>query len=142
VNYYYHPDARQEALAAVAHYGGISEALGWYSFASGVGGFWYNTNFAWNGRVRAELYIDLKDRTKNKETFDFLLAQKEDIEREFGEPLEWERQDEKTASRISVSREGSIDDSDERLAEIRIWCREHLLRFKRVFGPGLTAMDF
>jgi len=119
----------------------LGQAQNWYSFASGVGGFWYNTNFAWNGRVRAELYIDLKDREKNKATFDLLLAQREEIEREFGEPLDWERQDEKTASRISVSREGSIEDSDQRLAEIRLWCRDHLLRLKRVFGPRLITVD-
>ena len=28
MNYYYHPDARQEASAAVAYYGGISQELG------------------------------------------------------------------------------------------------------------------
>src|SRR6266853_2422894 len=117
----------------------VGQAQNWYSFASGVGGFWYNTNFAWNGRVRAELYIDLKDREKNKATFDLLLAQREEIESDFGEPLDWERQDEKTASRISVSREGSIEDSDQRLAEIRLWCRDHLLRLKRVFGPRLIT---
>jgi len=119
----------------------VGQAQNWYSFASGVGGFWYNTNFAWNGRVRAELYIDLKDREKNKATFDLLLAQREEIESDFGEPLDWERQDEKTASRISVSREGSIEDSDQRLAEIRLWCRDHLLRLKRVFGPRLITVD-
>ena len=119
----------------------LGQAQNWYSFASGVGGFWYNTNFAWNGRVRAELYIDLKDREKNKATFDLLLAQREEIESDFGEPLDWERQDEKTASRISVSREGSIEDSDQRLAEIRLWCRDHLLRLKRVFGPRLITVD-
>ena len=28
MNYYYHPDAREEASAAVAYYGGISQDLG------------------------------------------------------------------------------------------------------------------
>ena len=28
MNYYYHPDARQEASAAVAYYGGINQELG------------------------------------------------------------------------------------------------------------------
>ncbi len=115
--------------------------LGRYSFASGVGGFWYNTNFTWNGRVRAELYIDLKNTEKNKATFDALLAQKDKIEREFGEPLEWERQDDKPASRVAIYRNGAIEDSDQHLDEIRTWCVDHLLKLKRVFGRRLTEIN-
>lgn len=87
--------------------------------------------------MRAELYIDLGDDEKNKATFDALLTQKDQIEREFGEPFEWERQDDKRASRIVVYRDGAIEDSDYRLAEIRSWCVDHLLKLKRVFGPRL-----
>jgi hypothetical protein len=109
----------------------------WYSFVSGVSGFWYNTNFAWNGCVRAELYIDLKNPEKNKATFDALLAQKNEIEREFGEPLEWERQDDKPASRVAIYRDGSIDDSEQRLDQIRTWCVAHSLKLKQIFGLRL-----
>ena len=119
----------------------VGQAQNWYSFASGVGGFWYNTNFTWNGRVRAELYIDLKNTQKNKATFDALLAQKDEIEREFGDALEWERQDDKPASRVAIYRDGAIEDSDQRLAEIRAWCVDHLLKLKRVFGRRLTEIS-
>jgi len=119
----------------------IGQAQNWYSFVSGVSGFWYNTNFAWNGRVRAELYIDLKNPEKNKATFDALLAQKDEIEREFGEPLEWERQDDKPASRVAIYRDGSIDDSEQRLDEIRTWRVAHLLKLKQVFGLRLTEIS-
>lgn len=50
----------------------------------------------------AELYIDHDRDTgeKNKAIFDALHAQKDKIEAEMGSPLEWERLDEKRASRI------------------------------------------
>jgi hypothetical protein len=41
---------------------------------------------------------------------------------------------------LAVYREGTIDDHEERLAEIRAWAIEGLLRFKRVFGPRLVEL--
>ena len=70
-------------------------------------------------RVRAEIYIDQDDAETSKVLFDTLLAQKVDIEREFREPLVWERLDDRRASRIAVYREGNIIQSEEELAEIR-----------------------
>ncbi len=53
----------------------------------------------WGG---VELYIDHDHETGagNKAIFDALAVQKAQIEAEFGVPLEWERLDDKRASRI------------------------------------------
>lgn len=118
----------------------MGQAQNWYSFASGVNGFTYGTSFAQGGRIRVEIYVDLGELDWNKATFDALLAQRDAIDREFGEPLEWERLDNKRASRIAVYREGTIDDHEERLAEIRAWAIERLLKFKRIFGPRLAEV--
>jgi hypothetical protein len=67
-----------------------------------------------------------------------LLRRKVDIEREFREPLEWERLDDRRASRIAVYREGNIIQSEEKLAEIRGWAIERLLQLKRALGPRLV----
>lgn len=118
----------------------VGQAQNWYSFGSGVNGFYYGTSFAQGGRIRAEIYVDLGEPDWNKATFDALLAQRDAIEREFGERLEWERLDNKRASRIALYREGTIDDHEERLAEIRSWAIDQLLKFKRVFGPRLAEV--
>ena len=82
------------------------------------------------------------DRDINKSVFDRLMTEKEAIESELNEKLEWSRLDYKKASRIDAVRSGSIDDDDETLEEIREWMVERLLAFKKVFGPRLIALDF
>jgi hypothetical protein len=118
----------------------VGQAQNWYSFTSGINGFYYGTSFAQGGRIRVEIYVDLGNLDWNKATFDALFSQRDAIESKFGEPLEWERLDNKRASRIAVYREGTIDDHEERLAEIRVWAIERLLKFKRVFGPRLVEL--
>ena len=112
----------------------------WYAFSSGKTGFKYSANFTGDDTVRAEVYIDSEDRDLPKLRFDALFKQKEEIEREFGEPLEWQRLDDKRACRICIHRSGSVGDSDERLAEIRAWLIQRLLKLKQVFGPRIASL--
>ena len=107
----------------------------WYSFSSGLpgAGFVYSNSFAQGGRVRAEIYIDRKD----KDLFDKLFESKDDLEKEYGEPLEWERLDSKRASRVAIYRPGSIEEDEKALDEIKDWSIEKLLKFKKVFAPKI-----
>ncbi len=61
-------------------------------------GFWYN---ALQHTSRVELYINRPDTSVNKRMFDEFLAHKDEIEATFGEPLIWQRLDDKHASRIA-----------------------------------------
>ncbi|MCH8969992.1 MAG: DUF4268 domain-containing protein [Planctomycetes bacterium] len=106
----------------------------WYSFSSGNKQFVYGHSFAAGNRVRAEVYIDSGDVDENNDLFDRLHADRELIESEFGDPLEWERLDSKRASRIAIYRSGSIEGSSEDLQEIHDWAIQNLLQFKKVFG--------
>jgi hypothetical protein len=112
----------------------------WYGFSSGTTGITYNVSFASNKRLRAELYIDVRDVTKNKSIFDYLHLNKENIEAAFSECLVWERLDDKRACRIAAVRsKTSIADAAEDEAEIRAWAVERLLKLKTVFGAYLSA---
>lgn len=73
----------------------------WVSGATGQSGIIYSivTNM---GDVRAELYIGTKNKEYNKKVYDTLLSQKDEIEKDFGEPLIWTRLNDKKASRICV----------------------------------------
>ena len=115
----------------------VGQPQNWYTFRSGVPGVDYGTSFAQGGRVRAEVYIDFGEAETNKAFFNRLHEQKEDLEREFGEPLSWERLDERRASRIAVYCSGSIDASNEELLRLRGWAIDRLLKFREVFGPRI-----
>jgi len=76
----------------------------WLSTGAGKAGLAYN--YAVRERETAvELYIDKGKNcdAENKSIFDTLYARREEIERVFGEPLEWQRLDNKRACRIRRS---------------------------------------
>ena len=113
----------------------------WYYFSAGhAQRAQYGASFAMGGRVRIELYIDRDDRDWNKRLFDQLLKHRTDIETEIGEALEWERLDDRRASRIAVMCQGSIDDDQDTLKVIQDWMVERLLKFKEVFAPRLDEL--
>ena len=95
----------------------------------------YAAVFGQGRRARVEVYIDNTDRDWNKALFDRLKERRESIERELGIELEWSRLDTRRASRVAMIREGSIDDDDRALDEVRVWMIERLFAFKKAFGP-------
>lgn len=106
----------------------------WYTFSSENSRiFKYSTSFAQGGRVRAEVYIDTGDKTKNELIFNCLAEQKEEIERAFGAALSWEQLETKRACRVAIYMDGDIDGESEALAQVREWAIQNLLRFKAVF---------
>lgn len=106
----------------------------WYTFSSENSRiFKYSTSFAQGGRVRAEVYIDTGDKTKNELIFNCLAERKEEIERDFGAALSWEQLETKRACRVAIYMDGDIDGESEALAQVREWAIQNLLRFKAVF---------
>jgi hypothetical protein len=72
----------------------------WIQGASGRSGMNFNYVISMDDDARVELYIDTGNVDENKAIFDSLLRRKSEIEMAFGGPLEWERLDERRASRI------------------------------------------
>ena len=135
----------QELIDALRERGFTSARKGqpqnWYYFSAGhAQRVQYGATFAQGKRARIEVYVDNTDRDWNKTLFDQLMEQKESIESELSESLEWERLDHRRASRIAILRQGSIDDDQETLGEIANWMIDKLLAFKRVFGPKLDEL--
>lgn len=116
------------------------QAQSWYHFSSGFYGIKYGAIFNQGGMATAEVYIDRDDGKWNNGLFDRLLERKETIEAALVEPLVWEPLESRRACRIAVRRPGSIDDDPDALAEVQQWMVEHLLNFKRVFGPHLSEL--
>jgi uncharacterized protein DUF4268 len=71
-----------------------------------------------------------------------LQAQKEDIEREFGEPLLWEELPGKKATRIAVYKY-EVNPADEiQYPELHAWMLSKMDRFKRVFAGRVRTLPF
>ena len=79
----------------------------WISASSGVSGIGLNF-VALKFCARAELYIDRRNKKENEFIFDELLAQREQIEKDFGGSLVWELLEHRLACRIKTERSGNV----------------------------------
>jgi len=92
--------------------------------------------------ARVEIYINVgKGAEHNKKVFDYLYSHKADIEKAFGEPLDWARLDDRISSRISISRSISFIDEDQRQEVIKFFS-EYSARILSVFVPYFKKMKF
>ena len=123
----------------------------WTGFGAGRSGFSVEAAFAGssstqNGpgaRFRVGLTINTRsgDSVRNKAAFDRLHSQREAIEREIGEALEWERLDAQVTSRVAAYRNGGIDAPDHQLDELKRWAVGFLPKFRDAFAPPIQKLD-
>ena len=64
--------------------------------------------------ARIEIYFNSGDKSVNKKVFDYLYSKKGEIEIEYGQALEWQRLDDKTACRIKDEREFQCFDLEDK----------------------------
>src|SRR4030042_1550175 len=77
----------------------------WIGIGMGVGGMSLNLG-ATGDYARAEIYINRGTIERNKETFDALFKQKDELEKAFGAPLIWERMEDRITSRVKYQLDG------------------------------------
>jgi len=90
------------------------------------------------GQSSVELYIDTRDLTANKRIFDALYSTRSEIESAFGKPLDWQRLDEKRASRIRHEFNGSFQSPEDDWPEIQDELIDCMDRFITSIGPHLS----
>jgi hypothetical protein len=113
----------------------------WYAFAGGRQGFYLQVEFMRNpNRLLVQLAISRGDRATNKFAFDQLVADREQIEAELGEALEWRRLDDKKECRIGVQKLGEILSHEESISALKDWAVRYLIAFRRVLGPRIKAL--
>lgn len=100
-------------------------------------------SFARQGRFRVELYIDTYEKEKNKRLFDALHEREREIRSELADvpgSLEWERIDDKRASRIALYQTGAITDHPNKLASLREWAVDAMVKFQKVMDILLSEV--
>lgn len=116
----------------------------WLSAATGRSGFysWGNINKR-NAYLEFNIGFDSASETGegNKRAFDQLYEQKVEIEREFGDTLEWERGDGRIkSSRIRKHfREAGLDNED-RWDEIQEWMLDTWIRLDKAFRDRIAKL--
>ena len=88
-----------------------------------------------NSSTRVEVYINTGDRAKNKQIYDDLFSYKEEIEKKYGAPLQWQRLDEKVTCRICVDRHDLSYLKAEDRNEIFMFFVDTSKQFMRIFSP-------
>ena len=97
--------------------------------------------FARRRRLRIEIYIDYGDRQRNKACFDLLYSQKEHLEQVVGEPLAWERLDQKRACRIAAYTQAQVSTQSENEMLIE-WAARRALEMYGAFSPYFSEGSF
>lgn len=112
----------------------------WLNFSSGIGDIKYGAMFPQGRRALAYVNIRQKNDADRIRIYDSLSNRKAEFEDNFDGDLEWTPNQEVSLSRIAISREGSIDMTDEELRKIREWHIENLLKLKQVFQPEIERV--
>jgi hypothetical protein len=110
----------------------------WFSFGIGRAGFVISATISTEKRrIGVELYAY---DDSQKVAFHALYAQKDAIEKEFGEPLEWQELPGKKAVRIALFKH-EVDPSDEKqYPALHAWMLEKMERFKKVFADRVRLL--
>jgi hypothetical protein len=111
----------------------------WF-FGGGRTGFQFGWEFKKGDKFHTELYIDTGDKEVNKAAFDELYAQKNEIEAEFGDKLNWRRLNQKKACLITYSHNGVVTDSWEELDTLKDWAVETMLKFVDIFQKRIRKL--
>jgi CBS domain-containing protein len=113
------------------------QGINWHVLASLGPSATITASFARRKRLRVEIYLDYGEKYENKTRFQELLDRREELEERFGEPLEWERMDDKRACRIAVYTPAQILKEGENPALIE-WAAQKAVRFNLVFKAELA----
>jgi hypothetical protein len=89
----------------------------------------------------AELYIDRGNAEENKAIFDRLIQHREDVEKAFGEPLDWQRLEDKRACRIKKETTlGGYRNPEDDWQQIISWMVGSMIRLEAALGTYMTKV--
>ena len=113
----------------------------WNYLMFGIGRSGFNMD-PWVGRQKQEIGIRIYVKGQNATAhFHLLMEKREEIESEFGEPLEWDELPDHDSSRISLHK-GDTDPGDETdWSNQHEWLTSKLELFDKVFRPRIKALN-
>ena len=91
--------------------------------------------------ARAEVYINRGSTEENKRVFDYFHKQKEQIEKDFGAPLIWERMEDKVTSRIKYQLDGVSVYEEAYYPKMNEFLIDAAERMKKAFTTPVNKLD-
>ena len=111
----------------------------WMNFGIGKGGF---NLAAWLGIQNKDISVRLQVRGPDATAHFYLLKeQQEKIEKEFGEPLEWDELPKHESSKISLRKEDTDPAEETDWHNQHEWFASKLELFDKVFRPRIKALN-
>ena len=111
----------------------------WLRGATGVPGCAYKLIFSKN-EARVELILQRSAAAENKQIFDRLEQERQEIEGRFGDELSWRRMDDRKKSRICCSH--PFDGfNEENWPEMIEWLCRHIVRLDEAFSEPLSRLN-
>lgn len=114
---------------------------GGQSFPSGLPGVSYNAAFGW-GKALVHIWISTGDQSRNVRIYDALLDHRSGLECEL-QDLKFDLIGELGGGSLvsaGMSRDGSLNSSEEELEETRNWMYDNLISLKTAFQPCLEKV--
>ncbi len=116
-------------------------ATNWLALPAGKAGVIYSAGFCAPQRFRIELYVDARDPDQAARRFDALTEQREEIEKQFGEELQWERLETRRANRIACYfREDVRVEERDRWPDVRNWAIDRLGPLRETLQTHVDAL--
>jgi CBS domain-containing protein len=112
----------------------------WLWIANAKPGFGFYWSFNKKHEFQIELFIEMADTQANKNAFDQLQKNKNDIEQKFGKPLDWQRLDHRKGSRVCFAVPAEITDPEEVLEKVKEFAIENTLRFIDILQPYIGKL--
>lgn len=131
--------AKQKGVMLHANRSGTRDM--WIAAGAGVSGLSFNYVIWREGKAAVELYIDVGDKQKNKRIFDKLRSYKKKIETLFRAKLDWERLEDRRASRLRYwIRKGGLRD-EARWQQIQDAMIEAMARLEKALKSRIDAIQ-
>ena len=111
----------------------------WLGAGTGVSGCSFNLVLL-KSQIRVEVALQRGSAAENKWIFDQLFDQREVIEREFGEMLEWHRNDEQKRCLINLSKPCHGFDTDN-WPDMILWMSDRIRKLEAAFNEPLTQAN-
>jgi len=110
-------------------------AQSWWGLGIGRSGFSAVSCFTIDNKFSVGIYIDMGKKESNEKAFAELKENRRVIEPNLGEELVWDPLPDRRACRIYLAIDGTIDDDEQKLAEIIEWATPLVIKFREVFSP-------